>query len=458
MPAHTPNTTLVRINARAAADERGVLAAPASLTLRVTGPIEPGVPTRAAALDIVAVSTATDNPPVDVVIERSDAVLVPALVNAHAHLDLTHIGPQPHTPDDGFVAWVDMVREGRVGDDDEIAASVSRGIELSIRGGTAAIGDIAGAPAGVPNLMPFKMLRASGLGGVSYLEFFAIGNREGTARDRISATLDAALADGLFGPDPATSVRLGLQPHAPNTVAIASYLWAAARARAMGMPLCTHLAETPEEIEFIANASGPQREMLERFGFWDDSTHAGRGEHPIAHLRPFLDACEGLSPRPLLVHVNDVGDQFDALATSGASVAYCPRASAYFDAPVRLGPHRYREMLAAGINVCLGTDSVVCLPPDQLTGEHARLSVLDDMRLLRARDAADPALLLSMGTTRAASALGLDPGAFRLDPGPLAGLVAITSTGASSDPLGAALARGAPPEFLYLRNHACQTV
>ncbi len=456
MPAHTPNTSIVRINARAAADERGVLASPAALTLRVTDPQSPGPPGQCARIELLSLSTPTDSPSPDLVISRPDAVLLPALVNAHAHLDLTHIGPRPHAPDDGFVAWVDMIRAARATEDADILASVRIGIDLSIRGGSAALGDIAGAPAGVPNIMPFKALRESPVAGVSYLEFFAIGLAETGAIERVGAALDALEREEEL-PQPGDAARLGLQPHATNTVARSAYLWAASRARELGLPLCTHAAETPEELEFIASGAGPQRDMLERFGIWDDSIDVGHGEHPIAHLAPFLAACRGMSPPPMLVHVNDAGGQIEALAASGANVAYCPRASAYFDAPGRLGPHPYRQMLDAGVNVCLGTDSIVCLPPEHASGPNARLSVLDEMRVLHARDGADAAMLLSMGTTRGARALGLDESAFRLDPGPIAGLLAVPTGGSDPDPLNSALGGSEAPEFLYMRNHACQT-
>src|SRR5258705_6003495 len=43
-------------------------------------------------------------------VERPGGVIIPGLVNAHAHLDLTHVGPHAHDPEEGFVSWVDMVR------------------------------------------------------------------------------------------------------------------------------------------------------------------------------------------------------------------------------------------------------------------------------------------------------------------------------------------------------------
>jgi cytosine/adenosine deaminase-related metal-dependent hydrolase len=77
----------------------------------------------------------------------------------------------------------------------------------------------------------------------------------------------------------------------------------------------------------------------------------------------------------LLAHVNYADDaDLELLAGSSASVVYCPRTHAFFGH----APHRYREMLARGINVCLGTDSLA---------SNDTLSILDEMRFLRMMDA-----------------------------------------------------------------------
>jgi cytosine/adenosine deaminase-related metal-dependent hydrolase len=108
------------------------------------------------------------------------------------------------------------------------------------------------------------------------------------------------------------------------------------------------------------------------------------------------------------------------LEAAGWPVIYCPRASAYFAAERDFGPHRYREMLAAGITVALGTDSIVNLD----TPGH--ISTWDEMRLLHRRDRADPVTLLKMATINGAAALRREIAPFTLATmGTLAGLVAI---------------------------------
>jgi cytosine/adenosine deaminase-related metal-dependent hydrolase len=335
-----------------------------------------------------------------------------------------------------------MIRRERPADPGEVRAAITRGAALCLAGGVVAVGDILGAPRGRPMIDGFPALADSPLHGVGFVEFFGIGAR---APASVAALPD--LIDSLAGLA-SERVRPGLQPHAPNTVSLPVYLAAAGHAMPRGLTLATHLAETLEERRFVSDAAGPQRELLESLGIWDDAELAqvGRGKHPVEHLHPFLD----LAP-VLAAHLNDCPDHALAiLRQTPTSVAYCPRASAYFGAPERLGPHRYREMLAAGVNVCLGTDSLVNLDtPD-------RISVLDEARLLYRRDATPPGLIMAMATRHGARALGLDECAFSLGNGATpAGVVAVRAALKHGDVGGAVLGGTGDPEVLFLRTDSC---
>lgn len=394
------------------------------------------------------------------VIDAGDAVLVPGMVNAHTHLDLTHIGPRAlasatmspgecggfETRDDSFVAWIEMIRRERHTDPALIARSVERGCALSRSAGVVAIGDIAGAPRGRSSLVPARAMSRAGMMGVSFLEFFAIGRGLWTFQTWLQKLLASAAIETA---ERGLGVRIGLQPHAPNTVDARAYQWATAYAARAGLTLCSHVGESAAEAEFVRHARGPQRELLERLGLWDDDIltqirREGHASHPVVHA---LNAMAAHSS-PLLVHVNDlgVGDErkrlIERLARANATVVYCPRASAYFGAHEVFGPHGYRELLEAGVNVALGTDSIVNLPASSATavGDEAMvdgraepprgpgrgMSVWDECRLLFERDGTDALTLLSMATTRGARALGLDERLFLFTPGErVAGVVRV---------------------------------
>lgn len=330
--------------------------------------------------------------------EYRDKLVLPGLVNAHAHLDLTHIGPSEYDGD--FIRWVDRIRNLRGRTPAEIACSVLRGIDLSLCGGTALIGDIAG----VGSPVPAEILSDSPLWGVSFVEIFGIGRGQDEAARRMR-DLAARGADQLVG------CKLGLQPHAPYSAGLGLYVVAVELARTHGLLLATHLAEAVAEIEFTSHGEGPFVDLLCRLGKWDDSIRADLGRHPIDHLSEVLGSTPWIA-----VHLNYVEDRhLPLLSQWPITVAYCPRASRYFGHR----DHRYREMLAAGVNVALGTDSIVCLDTP------GRISILDEMALLHQRDGISVDDLLRMATVNGADALGFDRELVTLQPGPVAGLIAV---------------------------------
>ncbi|MFO0973819.1 MAG: amidohydrolase family protein [Phycisphaerae bacterium] len=113
--------------------------------------------------------------------------------------------------------------------------------------------------------------------------------------------------------------------------------------------------------------------------------------------------------------MNYYSDEQIAWLARGVSVVYCPRAAAYFG---HVG-HRWREMLAAGVNVCLGTDGRGCTPS---------LSLLDELLALRRGtgiEAADSARLLRMATLAGANALGVEAECGSIETGKSADLISL---------------------------------
>lgn len=322
------------------------------------------------------------------IIDLPDCIVMPALVNAHCHLDLSHLDPAPYTGD--FGDWLDGIRKRRAVSDEAIADAVRRGIGLSRAGGIGVVGDIAGQSSEIPA----RELRAAGFRGVSYLELIGIG----ASGDRARATLRQA---SEWPPPTRNGLCLGLSPHAPYTCGPDLYRSAVA----LEVPVATHLAETPGELESVDQLA------------------------EVLAIRPIVAA-----------HVNYAGDHhLELLARTRTTVVFCPRAAAYF----HHSAHGYRRMIDAGINVALGTDGLLCLDtPD-------RISVLDDMRLLYRRDGAEPSMLLRMATVAGARGLGLDPDLVTLSPGPVAGLIALRFDPADGrDPLVQVLERDDAPEWV----------
>ena len=125
------------------------------------------------------------------------------------------------------------------------------------------------------------------------------------------------------------------------------------------------------------------------------------------------------------------------LAASNITAVCCPRASAYFGHE----GHRWKEMIDAGVNVALGTDSLLCLDtPD-------RISVIDEMRFLHRTQDADSKTLFAMATVHGAIGLDVDPNLVTLSEGKTAGLIAFDETG--DDPLVAILQSTSSPKWVF---------
>ncbi len=396
------------------------------------------------------------------VMKRPMDLLIPGMVNAHSHLDLTHIGPRPFDPAKGFRGFIDTVRQGRVSDEGQIAASVRAGIESSLSSGVVAVGDIAGVADGYPRAAAYEELLRSPLWGTSFLEFFGIGGFEDAGISRMTDAVEEAVRR-IRG----RRMRLGLSPHAPYSVSRKAYLAAAGLAKRLDLPMMTHVAETPEECELVASASGPMREMLREFGIWNDSLlgEFGKGLTPIAHLGDVLGYSGAGAVHCNFLSNTDIG----LLMDNKTPVVFCPRGSAYFGVAEALGPHRFADLLFCGVKVGLGTDSVVNLWREGVeTGNVAEhvwsepvpvpavpLSIFDEMRLLYRRDAIRAMTLLGMATMDGAAILGLDPLSFTFKrDARIAGVVAISTQRPGLEslevPLDRVLMGNSNPELLLI--------
>jgi cytosine/adenosine deaminase-related metal-dependent hydrolase len=349
-------------------------------------------------------SRGDDGPAVD--IDLGNAAITPGFVNAHTHLDLEPIARASLEEPEDEVAWlrrvVDARRSSPPGSGLE---SALRNVGASVTQGTTLLADTTsggqswGAVAGAP------------LRGVVFHELIGLNRLRGleTSGAAFEWLADVRRDDTSIEPDPKT--RSGLSPHAPYSTAG----WLYHRAAIAKLPLSTHLAEMPEELELLESRSGPLRHFLEGLGAWDDNWEP-IGPKPADYIRKgdlrqtdwivahgnYLDPSEFWQFRP-------------EAAPNGqrVAIAYCPRTHARFGH----APHPYRAMLDRGIVVCLGTDSLASSPS---------LGILDEARFLRRRDeSASGELILTMATLFGAWALRSEHLTGSLKPGKSADLAIV---------------------------------
>ncbi|MFA7536990.1 MAG: amidohydrolase family protein [Desulfuromonadales bacterium] len=319
-------------------------------------------------------------------VDFGESLLLPPLVNAHTHLELTHFpqwaqaaGASP--PQDDFIEWIrHVIRVKRQISTDFFAPSIAAGIKESLAAGTGAVGDIL-------SFFPARTAHAdSPLRGRIFLE--TLGQDPDTS-GRVLRAIEEIIVGGRIG----ASV-FGFAPHSLYTLSRQHLREVIAAAGRRHRPLTIHLAESPAETEFIATSSGAIAQELYPYIGWSDKTPPPSGLTPVE----FLAENGGLHAGVLLAHgVQVSAADIERIAKAGAAVALCPRSNARLGvgrAPVEL----YRQ---AGVSLALGTDS---------RASCDSLSLWDELAFARTwfAGALGPAEWLSVATLGGARALAID--------------------------------------------------
>ncbi len=333
--------------------------------------------------------------------DLGDAVLMPGLVNAHCHLDYTGMAgmiARPRT----FPDWIKSILTLKSGwSDADFEASWHAGARQLLETGTTTVANIEAFPKGLPERRAATPLRVH-----SFIELTGVRSQ----REPESLVADAVAALAECGRSRGT---VGLSPHAPYST-VPQLLRATARvAREHGWRITTHLAESLAEFEMFMFRRGPMFDWLHGQRPCDD---CGRGS-PVRHASD-----HGLlGPDFLAVHANYLWNDDDALlASSGSSVVHCPRSHDYF----RHQRFPFSDLAKAGVNLCLGTDSLASARTDGAS--PPTLSLFEDMAMFASRDATvSPEAILRLATGNGARALGLAGVVGELSPGALADVIAL---------------------------------
>lgn len=317
------------------------------------------------------------------IIDYGDAVILPSLVNAHCHLELSNFPQWVKECDEtmvpaDFVDWIRrLIRVRRQVGVEPVPASVASGIQQLLASGTGAVGDILTTPGALAPLLSSPLL------GRIFFETI------GLEKERFAPLLDDALtaARQLHSP-----LHGGLSPHSTYTISAHHLEHAVCIARAAGLPLAIHCAESLEESTFLREGRGAIADELYPAAGWP-LPNSAPGLSPVA----WLAAHGGLSPQTLLIHGVQVdADDVTLIAASGATVVLCPRSNASLGvgiAPIAL----YKE---AGVHLALGTDSLA---------SNDSLSLWDEMAFARCvYPGLSPTELLHIATGGGAHALGLE--------------------------------------------------
>lgn len=333
-------------------------------------------------------------------IELGSVVVLPGLVNAHTHLELSWMrGLAPGQ--EQFPDWIRSViaqrRAGPPAGQASIGQAIQQAIDECRRCGTAVVGDVANTA------LTRGPLAASELHAVIFRELIGFEGR------RAKALVDEVVAE-LAGQPRAPNVRMTLAAHAPYSVS--PQLFGAlkeAQARDAVSPSSVHLGESRDELSFLEHGGGPWQKLLEELKAWDPTWVA-----PACNPVEYLDRIGFLDDRLLCVHgVHLNRDALQRLARRGATVVTCPRGNRLTGA----GSPPVHAFYESGLRVAIGTDSLASVPDLNVFSELVELHELAPEVPARR--------LLESATFQGARALGWSTDFGTIEVGKRAALIAV---------------------------------
>lgn len=334
-------------------------------------------------------------------VDLGDTLLMPGLVNAHAHLEFSLLKKPLGKPGIAMPDWIRLILSNRPSAR-QVDKAVAAGLQQSVTSGVTAVADIsrlASRAYGDAKPAPRMVLMQE-----------AIGFSQARATSALSATKQGLddLRSASLRPDNRAS--LGVSPHAPYTVSPQLIRELVALAGERHLPVALHLAECEEELELMATSTGPFQELLEERSMWDPWS-VSRGATPQDYLRML-----NLAPHALVVHGNYLDHASLAMMgrhSDSMSLVYCPRTHTFF----KHKEYPLAEALNLGVRVALGSDSLASSPD---------LSILSEMReVARKHPGVAPDAILRMATHDGAEALGINDRAGSIRPNAPADMIGL---------------------------------
>jgi cytosine/adenosine deaminase-related metal-dependent hydrolase len=363
-----------------------------------------------------------------IAVERARGVLVPGLVNAHTHLELSALrGCVPGGS--GFVPWVEHLIGARVEarpEDDEEA--IERAVEELDASGTVAVGEVTNSLGAV------HALARRGFIGSVFHEVFGVDR---ASVERRVAELPRILEERV-GSWPSPDLAYAPTPHTLYTTHESVVRRLVRDARDRHVRVSVHLSEHAPERRFLEHGDGPVRNWYEARLKLRPESIAWPGKAPIA----LADEWGVLDSHVLCVHLTDARPrELELVARRGAPLVFCPRSNLFIEA--RLPP--LIAARAAGLVPALGTDSLA---------SNTSLDVLAEARALADRFPTVPAVeLLRMATWEGARALGL-PDVGRIARGARPGIFLVEGQPEGRDPSAFVLANVRAPRRWVARRQA----
>ncbi|HPU05848.1 MAG: amidohydrolase family protein [Thermogutta sp.] len=357
-----------------------------------------------------------------------DCVILPGLINAHTHLDLSGWSGDFISPPKLW-DWIPEVVRFRRSNAYRPGEAIRDGLQAVLAGGAVGVVDVIPPDWFTWGLVPEQGADPDGDQQMPEWE---------PSRLRVLSMIECLAPTGRMRIPPEELLQhhamacrqmgweIGLSPHAPYTVPMSVLKEVVKVAVDHNATLTMHIAETEEEAVFLSTGGGAFRDMLKHLSAYRDGVFSGGNS-----LQDVLEVLVQ-APRVLLIHGNYLGrSQIDFLCQfrDRLAVVYCPRSHEFFGHT----PYPLEQFLEASIPVLLGTDS---------RASHPDISMLGELQAVRRKHPhIEAETNIRMATSTAANVLGWENDLGNLAVGRLASFTVVHVDGLASkkDPYEAVL-------------------
>ena len=325
-------------------------------------------------------------------------VVLPGLVNAHTHAGMTLL--RGFADDLPLMRWLEehvWPAERRWVGEEFVRDGTMLAVAEMLRGGTTCFNDMYFHPDEAGRTAAAVGMRC--VLGMIVLDFPSVWAKDaGEYLSRATEVHDEFRSHPL--------VDTAFAPHAPYTVSDGPLERIRTLADELDVPVHIHLHETAGEVEGALAQDG---------------------------VRPFarLDRLGLVSPRLMAVHMTALEDgEIERLAECGAHVVHCPESNL----KLASGFCPVAKLLAAGVNVALGTDGAASNNDLDMIQEMRTASLV--AKAVAGDATAAPAhRAIAMATIGGARALGKEEAIGSLRPGKAADLIAVDLSAIESQPV-----------------------
>jgi len=318
-----------------------------------------------------------------------EAVIMPGLINAHSHLEITAMRGFLDDVEEDFSAWLMKLSTIRADNltEKDIEISALAGALEGARSGVTCFGDI-----GRFGKAGCSALKKIGLRGILFQETeFSPKNEE--AENDFAKLKDKFLT---LKETETALVKVGISPHAPYTVSRKLFEKITEYALCENIKITIHAAESNQEKEFFLTGKGFFAELYQKLNLEWNAPETSEIE--------YLAEIGVLRAKPLLAHCVKVSDKdIDLIADSATRIAHCPKSNAKFGH----GIAPLEKFLDKKIRVGFGSDSVASNNTCDIL-EEARFATLFARNLQNKTRFLNAQEIIETATLGGASALGLE--------------------------------------------------